>query len=64
MEENKNISISNINNLMLQIIAREHHFDFHHRTGEIWQSSVKCPGLPGASKSCRMNHFSFEQLDV
>jgi hypothetical protein len=57
MEENKNISISNMNNMILRIIPREYDFDFHDRTGEIWRSSVKCPRLPGASKSYRGNNF-------
>jgi hypothetical protein len=64
MEENENIYIWNINNMVLRIISREHNFDFHHRTGEIWRSSARCPGRPGASKSCCRNNFSFEELDV
>jgi hypothetical protein len=36
MEENENISISKINNMVLQIILREHDFNSHHRTGEMW----------------------------
>jgi hypothetical protein len=64
IEENKNIYILNINNTVLQIIPKEHNLIFHHRTGGIWQPSVKCPGQPGASKSCRRNDISFEELDV
>jgi hypothetical protein len=62
--ENENIYISNINNTVFRIILRGHNFDFHHRTGGIWRPSVKCPGRPGALKSCRMNNFFFEELYV
>jgi hypothetical protein len=41
MEEKENIYISNINNMVLQIIPNEHNFDFYHRTGTIWQSSER-----------------------
>jgi hypothetical protein len=64
MEESENIFILNINNMVLRIIPKEYNFDFHHRTGEIWRSSVKCPGRRGASKSCRRNNLFFEQLDI
>jgi hypothetical protein len=64
MEENENISISNINNMALRIILRKHNFDFRYRTGESWRSSVKRPGRPGALKSCCRNNVSFEELDV
>jgi hypothetical protein len=49
---------------MLPGIARENNFDFHHRTGGIWQASLKYPDQPGASTFCRKNNFSLEQLDV
>jgi hypothetical protein len=32
-----------MNNMALQIIPREHNFDFRHRTGEIRQANVKYP---------------------
>jgi hypothetical protein len=64
IEENETIFIWNINNMMLRAIPREHNFDFNHRTGEMWRPNVKCSGRPGASKSCCMNNFSFEQLGV
>jgi hypothetical protein len=57
-------SFLNINNMVLQAIPMEDNCDFHHKTGEIWRPSVKCPDLPGTSKSYRRNNFSFEQLDV
>jgi hypothetical protein len=57
MEENENIFISNINNMVLRIIPREHNSNFRHRTGEIWRSSMRCPGRPGALKSCRRNNL-------
>jgi hypothetical protein len=60
MEENETISISNIDNKMLRRIPREHNFDLYHRTGGILQSTVRCPGLAGAPKSCRRNNLSFE----
>jgi hypothetical protein len=64
MEENENIDISKLNNMVLRIIPREQISEIHHRTGGIWRPSVKCPGPPGASKSCRRNNFSFKELDV
>jgi hypothetical protein len=35
-ESNPNDLFMNINNKALQIIPREHNFDFHQRTGGIW----------------------------
>jgi hypothetical protein len=37
----------NINNMILQIISRDHNFDLHHRTGETWRAIVKCPSNLG-----------------
>jgi hypothetical protein len=58
MEENETISLWNINNMVLRIILREHNCDFHHRTGGMWRSSVRCSSRLGASKSCRRNNLS------
>jgi hypothetical protein len=50
--------------MVLRIIHKEHNLIFHHRTGEIWWSSVRWPGQPGASRSCGRKNRPFEQLDV
>jgi hypothetical protein len=53
-----------INNIVLQIILREHNFDFHHRTGETCPAKPTCPDWPGVAASCRVNNFSSEQLGL
>jgi hypothetical protein len=63
-ERNPKHLFSNLNNTMSQIIFKEQNLDFHHRMGEIWRQSMKCPDQRRASTSCRKNNFSFEQLDV
>jgi hypothetical protein len=60
----QNLYISNIRNMALQIIPREHNFDFHHRTGGIWWPRVKYQGRLGTSKSCRSGNVSFEELSI
>jgi hypothetical protein len=40
-----------INNIVLQIIAREHNFDFHHRKGET------CPAKPPIGRACGVNRW-------
>jgi hypothetical protein len=39
-------SIANMNNLVLQIIPREHNFDFHRTTGETWRAGMTCSDQP------------------
>jgi hypothetical protein len=63
MEENESISIWNINNMILRIILREHNLIFMGKR-EKFGDQGGMSGLPGGSKSCRRNNFSFEQLDV
>jgi hypothetical protein len=41
-----------INDIVLQIIPREHDFDFRHRTGETGPAKLTCPDSPGPTASC------------
>jgi hypothetical protein len=50
--------------MVLQTIPWEDKCDFHQRPGGFWRASGKYPGCSGASKSCRRNNFSYEQLNV
>jgi hypothetical protein len=53
-----------INNIVLQIIAREHIFDFHHRTGETCPAKRMSPDWAGALVFSRVNNFSSEELSI
>jgi hypothetical protein len=63
-ESNQNDLSLNINNEMLQIIPREHNFDFHQTRGGIWQINLRYPTQPGGSSFCRMNNFGIEPCPV
>jgi hypothetical protein len=62
-ERNRKYLYLNINNMVLQTVPWEDNCDFHQKTGEIWGLSGKCPGGLDASKFCRRNNLSFEQLN-